>query len=57
MSCVFEPKSEKIAAEIVAPARNEDVSKVNALGWSSTIDLKDGLTETYEWYVQNLGTN
>jgi len=31
-----------------------DVSLMGELGWSSRIDLKEGLAETYEWYVSNI---
>ena len=30
-----------------------DVSKLNSLGWSSSINLEDGLRKTYEWYRTN----
>ena len=30
-----------------------DVSKIESLGWKSTIALKDGLKETYEWFLEN----
>jgi len=29
-----------------------DVSKIESLGWKSTIALKDGLKETYEWFLK-----
>lgn len=32
------------------PKRVLDVSKLNTLGWSSTVDLADGIRSTYEWY-------
>jgi GDP-L-fucose synthase len=35
------------------PRRYMDTSKVNALGWQAKVNLKDGLTEMYEWYLQN----
>lgn len=37
-----------------APRKCLDVSKLNALGWTAGIGLKDGLTRTYRWYVANL---
>jgi len=30
-----------------------DVSKIENLGWKPTIALKDGLKETYEWFITN----
>ena len=30
-----------------------DVSKIENLGWKSTVALKDGLKETYEWFALN----
>ena len=30
-----------------------DVSKIENLGWMPTIALKDGLKETYEWFLEN----
>jgi len=30
-----------------------DVSKINKLGWSSNIDLRQGLKEAYNWYTLN----
>ncbi|MEK7180194.1 MAG: GDP-L-fucose synthase [Patescibacteria group bacterium] len=32
------------------PRKLLDVSKLHELGWKHTIDLKDGITSTYEWY-------
>ena len=34
-----------------------DVSKINELGWKSTVTLKEGLKLTYEWYLKQLGEN
>lgn len=36
------------------PRKLLDVSRINALGWQSTIELKDGIKSTYKWF---LGTN
>ena len=30
-----------------------DISKLERLGWKSVITLKDGLKETYEWFLEN----
>lgn len=37
-----------------APRKLLDVSKMNSLGWSAEIGLKQGLIDTYAWYVENL---
>ena len=31
-----------------------DVATIKCLGWEHKIKLKDGLTETYKWYVENM---
>lgn len=30
-----------------------DVSKLNNLGWKHTVELEDGITKMYKWYVDN----
>ena len=35
------------------PRKVMDVSKINKLGWSSNIDLRQGLKEAYNWYALN----
>tara|TARA_R110000824_G_scaffold101243_1_gene240520 strand:- start:1139 stop:2080 length:942 start_codon:yes stop_codon:yes gene_type:complete len=32
------------------PMRKLDVSKMKALGWESSMELKEGLEQTYEWF-------
>jgi GDP-L-fucose synthase len=38
-----------------SPRKLLDVSRLARLGWRSTIDLRDGLTETYRWYLEQAG--
>ena len=35
-----------------APAKLLDVSLINKLGWSASIDLRKGLASTYNWYLK-----
>jgi GDP-L-fucose synthase len=35
------------------PRKLMDVSKLNSLGWKHSISLKEGLTMTYEWFLQH----
>ena len=35
------------------PRKLLDVSKINSLGWYSKTKLKDGLNQTYQWYLKN----
>jgi GDP-L-fucose synthase len=35
------------------PRKLLDVSRLNAMGWTPSIDLKEGLQSTYQWYLQN----
>jgi GDP-L-fucose synthase len=35
------------------PRKLLDVSKLNGLGWTSNIGLKEGIKATYSWYVGN----
>jgi len=35
------------------PQKLLDVSKLNKLGWSSSISLREGLTSTYEWFCNH----
>ena len=33
------------------PRKLVDVSKINALGWSAKIALRDGIASTYQWFL------
>lgn len=33
------------------PRKLLDVSRINAAGWTARIDLKNGIRQTYEWYL------
>ena len=35
------------------PRKLLDVSKINALGWRHKIGLREGITRTYEWFLEN----
>ncbi len=35
------------------PRKLMDVSRLNSLGWKSTITLEQGLSDTYSWYLAN----
>lgn len=35
------------------PRRLLDVSKLNALGWKARIGLREGVVQTYHWYLEN----
>ena len=37
------------------PRKVLDVSRLFGLGWTPRIDLREGLEQTYEWYVSNGG--
>lgn len=36
------------------PRKLLDISKLNSLGWNYSINLKEGLRDTYEWYLNNI---
>ena len=36
------------------PRKLLDSTLLNGLGWSSAIDLENGLSDTYEWYCSNI---
>jgi GDP-L-fucose synthase len=35
------------------PQKLLDVSKLNKLGWRATIPLRDGIAQTYDWFLKN----
>lgn len=35
------------------PRKLLDVSRLHSLGWHHTIDLKEGVEKTYQWYLEN----
>ena len=35
------------------PRKLVDVSRINQLGWSAKIDLRDGIRQTYRWFLDN----
>ncbi|MET3454070.1 MULTISPECIES: GDP-L-fucose synthase [Pseudomonas] len=35
------------------PRKLMDVSRLRALGWQATIDLEEGLTDAYRWFVEH----
>jgi GDP-L-fucose synthase len=39
------------------PRRVLDVSRLSALGWNARISLRDGVRETYDWYLQHIASS
>lgn len=39
-----------------APRKLLDSARIRSLGWNPSIGLREGLTETYRWYVEHLKT-
>jgi GDP-L-fucose synthase len=36
------------------PRKLLDVSRINGLGWKATVPLRDGIQQTYNWYLSTL---
>ena len=36
-----------------APRKLIDVTRLSDMGWEYSVDIKDGLSKTYEWYLEN----
>jgi GDP-L-fucose synthase len=36
-----------------SPRKLIDVSRLSNMGWKYSVDLKDGLTKTYKWYLES----
>ncbi|WP_214754749.1 GDP-L-fucose synthase [Exiguobacterium sp. s16] len=36
------------------PRKLVDTSKINGLGWSANIELRDGVQRAYDWYLENM---
>ena len=36
-----------------APRKLIDVTRLSNMGWSYSVNLKDGLSQTYKWYLKN----
>ncbi len=37
-----------------SPRKLLDVKKINKLGWKNKVDLKDGVSSTYKWFLENI---
>jgi len=35
------------------PRKLLDVSRINDLGWKATVPLRDGITSTYQWFLEH----
>jgi GDP-L-fucose synthase len=35
------------------PRKLLDVSKLSDLGWQSSVQLKEGIRKTYDWFLEN----
>ena len=39
------------------PRKLLDVSRLRALGWEPSIELRDGLATTYRWFLDQIATD
>jgi GDP-L-fucose synthase len=39
------------------PRKLLDTSRINALGWQPEITLQDGVSSTYQWFIENWDEN
>ncbi|HOO47304.1 MAG TPA: GDP-L-fucose synthase, partial [Deltaproteobacteria bacterium] len=37
------------------PQKLLDIHRISELGWKARIDLNEGITDTYRWYLENMG--
>ncbi len=40
-----------------SPRKLLDVSRINALGWKASIELREGIESTYAWFLENRGAD
>jgi len=38
------------------PRKLQDVTRINSLGWQARTSLKQGITTTYQWYLDNINS-
>lgn len=38
------------------PRKLMDISKLHRLGWKHQVELKDGIDQTYKWFLENMAT-
>ena len=36
------------------PRKLVDTSKINELGWSAKVELREGVKRAYDWYLENM---
>jgi len=36
------------------PRKLLDITRLHDLGWQATISLRDGVAQTYDWFLQNV---
>jgi len=53
MELVEQLDSGKCSKPDGTPRKLMDVSKMKAQGWEAKIDLKEGIKETYKWFLVN----